>query len=581
VPPDPGPRNPGAILYYRADAFSADTHTAMGRHVAGATFLEAYCRHASAERFYGLTRTDADFAAFVRQLAGFGIAPERIRRHRWRTMGDFAEPGTLFRFDPDLAGFAAQRQRRAARGFALVGITHSMSTKRSWKAVGELVTAPLQPWDAVICTSAAGKAVVDTLLDMAEGYLAARLGASRFVRPERPVIPLGVDAPSFAPDPAARAAWRARLGVGPDDVLAVFLGRLSVHAKANPFAHLAAVAEAQRRTTRRIHLVLAGRAYKAAIRDAFAAAIRRHDAGGPVHLLDDLSETDKRGLLSAADLYLSFADSIQETFGIAPVEAMAAGLPCVVSDWNGYRDTVRDGLDGFRVPTLTPGAPAGGRLAEMLALDEWDYDHYCALTSQMTAVDIRAAAAGIAALAEAPERRRAMGESARRRALETFDWSRIIPAYEALWGHLASVRAAADPAHGHEPPPLESPDPFRLFATFPTRRLDLDDEVRALTADARALARAARSDPLFDHAFAVLSDAETIDAMLTTVAARPTTVRALIVPVPSAHRAAALRSIVWLAKRGLVAVRSPRSGPDASKGGTDAAPAGTPALPAA
>ena len=27
---------------------------------------------------------------------------------------------------------------------------------------------------------------------------------------------------------------------------------------------------------------------------------------------------------------------------------MAAGVPLVVSDWNGYRDLVRDGMDGYR-----------------------------------------------------------------------------------------------------------------------------------------------------------------------------------------------------------------------------------------
>ena len=41
---------------------------------------------------------------------------------------------------------------------------------------------------------------------------------------------------------------------------------------------------------------------------------------------------------------MSLADNIQETFGLTPVEAMAAGLPCVMSDWDGYRDTVRDGV---------------------------------------------------------------------------------------------------------------------------------------------------------------------------------------------------------------------------------------------
>jgi glycosyltransferase involved in cell wall biosynthesis len=50
------------------------------------------------------------------------------------------------------------------------------------------------------------------------------------------------------------------------------------------------------------------------------------------------------------------SDNIQETFGIVPIEAMAAGLPVVVLDWDGYKNTVRDGIDGFRVPTLMSGA---------------------------------------------------------------------------------------------------------------------------------------------------------------------------------------------------------------------------------
>ena len=40
-------------------------------------------------------------------------------------------------------------------------------------------------------------------------------------------------------------------------------------------------------------------------------------------------------------------DNAQETFGLAVAEAMAAGLPLVASDWSGYRDLVRDGIDGY------------------------------------------------------------------------------------------------------------------------------------------------------------------------------------------------------------------------------------------
>ena len=46
-------------------------------------------------------------------------------------------------------------------------------------------------------------------------------------------------------------------------------------------------------------------------------------------------------------MFCSLPDSVEETFGIVPIEAMAAGLPVVVSDWDGYKDTVRDNVDGF------------------------------------------------------------------------------------------------------------------------------------------------------------------------------------------------------------------------------------------
>ena len=55
--------------------------------------------------------------------------------------------------------------------------------------------------------------------------------------------------------------------------------------------------------------------------------------------------------LAAADVAISLVDNAQETFGLAVAEAMAAGLPLVVSDWSGYRDLVRNGIDGYLIPS--------------------------------------------------------------------------------------------------------------------------------------------------------------------------------------------------------------------------------------
>jgi len=49
----------------------------------------------------------------------------------------------------------------------------------------------------------------------------------------------------------------------------------------------------------------------------------------------------------------------RESFGIVLVEAMAAGLPMVASDIPGYREVVRNGIDGMLVPPRDPAALAG------------------------------------------------------------------------------------------------------------------------------------------------------------------------------------------------------------------------------
>ncbi len=59
-------------------------------------------------------------------------------------------------------------------------------------------------------------------------------------------------------------------------------------------------------------------------------------------------------------------DNMQESFGLTPIEAMAAGLPRVISDWDGYRDSVQHGEDGFLIRTIQPPRDTGRALSELL-----------------------------------------------------------------------------------------------------------------------------------------------------------------------------------------------------------------------
>jgi phosphatidylinositol alpha-mannosyltransferase len=66
---------------------------------------------------------------------------------------------------------------------------------------------------------------------------------------------------------------------------------------------------------------------------------------------------DLPGYVAGADVFVAPALG-QESFGIVLVEAMAAGVPVVATDIAGYREVVRQDIDGILVPRGDPDALA-------------------------------------------------------------------------------------------------------------------------------------------------------------------------------------------------------------------------------
>jgi hypothetical protein len=160
---------------------------------------------------------------------------------------------------------------------------------------------------------------------------------------------------------------------------------------------------------------------------------------------------------------------------------MAAGLPAIISDWNGYRGGVRDGRDGFLIPTYAPPPAAGLAIAEHYFNQE-NYGVSLMGAAQSTAVDIDRCAASIRALAEDAAKRQAFGASGRARTRDIYDWRHIIKAYEDLWRDLAEKRRAAPP----EPVVPQNwqavhpafPNPLQMFRSFPSITLKPEDRMR-------------------------------------------------------------------------------------------------------
>ncbi|HVT53240.1 MAG TPA: glycosyltransferase family 4 protein, partial [Dongiaceae bacterium] len=469
-----------AAILYRPEAFTTQGPRLMGRQAAGEGFLKGFLQHAEVDPFYCYTPSREQAEHFIGAVRSSG------NRHRVRWLNEAdprtpGEPGTLYLPDPSLSVHAWRRRRFDQRAYSIVGVTHTTASASAMDSISDLHHAPVQAWDALICTSKVVRETVEFVLGAQAEYLRARFGARQFPQPHLPIIPLGVDTARFAPDATRRGEARNALGIGAADVAVLFVGRLSFHAKAHPLPMYQALERVARAApARRIHLLQAGWFANAFIESAFKSGAAQFCPSVACRFVDGRDASARQQAWQAADIFTSLSDNIQETFGLAPIEAMAAGLPSVVTDWNGYRDTIRDGIDGIRVPTLMPPPGFGEDLADRHAGEIDNYDHYCGFTSQFVAVDPEACAAAYARLIEDEALRKRMGAAARERAVAEFDWRVIVARYQALWAELAEIRKSAEESAPRVPPHPANParaDPYRAFAAYATAALGENDRI--------------------------------------------------------------------------------------------------------
>lgn len=146
----------------------------------------------------------------------------------------------------------------------------------------------------------------------------------------------GVDAGRFTPT-RRRAAWRDRLlaGRGADRLLVLYVGRLSKE------KHLETLREIARHPALALTLIGDGH-YRAEAERALCAN------GGSAHFTGPLYGDDLADAYAAGDVF-AFPGP-EETFGQVVLEAMASGLPAIVTARGGPASYVADGVNGFICP---------------------------------------------------------------------------------------------------------------------------------------------------------------------------------------------------------------------------------------
>ncbi len=149
------------------------------------------------------------------------------------------------------------------------------------------------------------------------------------------------------------------------------------------------------------HLLIAG---DGPLREELQIRASTLGLGERVHMPG--ARTDVYEILAVSDIFslaFTYPEGMNaEAIGVAGFEAMAAGLPVVVSDYTGIHDLIRDGHTGFMVPPHNVSALAA-------TLEKLLYD---------------------------PMLRKQVGERAKMHIHDRLRWGAIAPVYEGVYSNI-------------------------------------------------------------------------------------------------------------------------------------------------
>ncbi|MGV9305477.1 glycosyltransferase [Nonomuraea sp. NPDC004354] len=227
---------------------------------------------------------------------------------------------------------------RLANVPAIVATEHSLGDER---IEGRRITMPIR--QLYLASELLGHATVAVSPSVAERLATWGIPRSRIV-----VIANGVDADAFRYDPRLRERTRARLGLPQDAFVVGGVGRLE------PGKRFDLLIEAMKGLEDAFLLLVGTGSVRRRLEDlARALGVERR-------VVFAGESADMRAMLSAMDVLA--APSQEETFGLAVVEALAAGLPVLYDTCPAIDDLPPDAAPGAR------RVPGGGLGAEIRTL---------------------------------------------------------------------------------------------------------------------------------------------------------------------------------------------------------------------
>jgi glycosyltransferase involved in cell wall biosynthesis len=154
-------------------------------------------------------------------------------------------------------------------------------------------------------------------------------------------VPLTLEQKVFQFSDSARLRVRRRLNLNDSAdkqaPIFIYVGRFGY--KKGLAAAMRALESVSRETGETVHLIICGNKTKFEYKHV-RSLINRFENHPTVRLFnfEEVPRARVAELMSGADFFLSPSWYPYESFGLATLEALASGLPCILTEWQGLRD---------------------------------------------------------------------------------------------------------------------------------------------------------------------------------------------------------------------------------------------------
>jgi len=320
------------------------------------------------------------------------------------------------------------RDKYAKSYFPVTGIIHSINDFNTLQQSIKYISAGPKEFDSIVSTSTAGKKALLNYFREAEKNI------SREYSSNVDIIPLAYPNDFDKVKIISKQDARAQLKIEKDRFTIIYLGRLSLSTKLDLANMLFSLKDFV--NSKNINLILAGGASKSDINNLESVINAINFPKDKLKVFYNFHHTLKSVLYLASDIFISPVDNLQETFGITVPEAKFFGTIPIVSDWNGYKDTVNDGVDGYKIPTYS-FSDDGFSLDEMYELiGLYDY-HYT--FSQTVYINYNIMIEKIETLMIDDKLRKKMSMNARGHSRKFYSWKTVMKQYVELWDKLHNL----------------------------------------------------------------------------------------------------------------------------------------------